>query len=329
MVRSNNGYNKGLLTFIAAIALALGGCASQLPQQNQISESTASRALPAAPPEGLANIYLLRSSQLSGSATNVTAYVDEPSEANKAGSLRVGQYVYFPIRAEAATVYVTQTLNGTTSISVNPSENESIFLYTRLTTFSGPELTQIDPAVGRQMLFEQGYSLGNLENQEMLAQRQRNRPGQLTSAIAEHSESLDAAAMPELDTLVINDNSGAVLSPYTSDGVTAEWVNQSINARMGSAVGSAMGAEVGRRAASNVPFVGSFLGSQAGASVGRQFAIDMDLVRSTSDKSFNNLNDMARYLVVHYGQNANFAEVVQATEAVFPGFQQSVQRQLR
>ncbi|MCH8498398.1 MAG: hypothetical protein LAT63_07960 [Marinobacter sp.] len=135
----------------------------------------------------------------------------------------------------------------------------------------------------------------------------------------------------EIQTRVIAGNGGNFMSPYTSDGVTAEWVNRAINVSMasttGAAVGGAAGAYAGNRLLSNVPFggmLGGIAGAQAGQAVGREMAIDRDLVRRTSDLSFVTLEDMATYLVLHYGTNANFSQVINAAEKIYPGLRQAV-----
>ncbi|HAD45012.1 MAG TPA: carboxyl-terminal protease-like protein, partial [Alcanivorax sp.] len=126
------------------------------------------------------------------------------------------------------------------------------------------------------------------------------------------------------------------LSPYTSDGVTAEWVNKAINAKMGSAAGSAVGAAAGayagRKALESVPggsligsFFGGMAGSKAGQNVGRDAAIQAsggwDYIRETSDLSFRSLNDMARWMTTVHGQKSNFQEVLNATLQVYPELQ--------
>jgi len=137
-------------------------------------------------------------------------------------------------------------------------------------------------------------------------------------------------------TLVIEGNGGEYMSPYTSDGVTAEWVNRAINADMGASAGSAVGAAAGSyaadRVASSVPFgsmIGGMVGSRAGQAAGREMAIDRTLLRESSDQSFASLQDMAGYLVSRYGNNGNFAEVVNATDQVYPGFRDAVARAVR
>jgi hypothetical protein len=144
------------------------------------------------------------------------------------------------------------------------------------------------------------------------------------------------AQAPAANTLVIANNSGTYLSPYTSDGVTAEWVNKAINAKMGSSVGSAVGAAAGayagRKALESVPggsllgsLFGGMAGSKAGKNVGRDAAIEAsggwDYIRQTSDLSFRSVDDMARWMTTVHGQKSNFQEVINATLQVYPELQ--------
>lgn len=132
---------------------------------------------------------------------------------------------------------------------------------------------------------------------------------------------------------VINNNSGEYLSPYTSDGVTAEWVNQAINAGIGAQVGVVAGAATGSAVAgsavagaisdnfASVALV-SMAGAAIGEAIGRQAAIEAsggwDHIRATSDISFNSLENMARYLRLKQGNDENFKEVFKATLLVYP-----------
>ncbi|WP_133491086.1 hypothetical protein [Alcanivorax sp. 24] len=152
----------------------------------------------------------------------------------------------------------------------------------------------------------------------------------------------ETAAPVNIADLVISDNSGPYLSPYTSDGVTAEWVNKAINTKMGeatgSAVGAAAGAYAGRKLMENVPgggFFGSFLGGMAGSksgkAVGRDAAIKAsggwEYIRATSDQSFHSVGDMARWLVNTHGGSANFKDVIDAASHVYPDLQPALARQ--
>lgn len=131
-----------------------------------------------------------------------------------------------------------------------------------------------------------------------------------------------------LAALLIPDNSGEYMNPWTSDGVLAEWVDKAINAKMGSAVGSAAGAYAASKALDNVPFVGGFLGSKVGKKMGHSAAISasggMDYIRQTSDQSFRSLEDMARYLKAVHGTNSNFQDAIKAADAIYPGLMQSL-----
>ncbi|RBW49230.1 hypothetical protein DS878_14030 [Marinobacter sp. F3R11] len=139
------------------------------------------------------------------------------------------------------------------------------------------------------------------------------------------------AAAEARRSLVIRNNSGQFMSPYTSDRVTAEWVNKALNANIGATAGSAAGAVAGAYAANkaleSVPFgslLGGMVGSSVGKRVGRSTAIESiggwDYLRSTSDMSFRTLADMAQYLKAEYGSAPNFGDVVKATSQVYPEF---------
>lgn len=130
--------------------------------------------------------------------------------------------------------------------------------------------------------------------------------------------------------LVRTDNLGKYLSPYTSDDVLAEWVNNAINANIGATVGSgvgaAAGAYLGDKALEQVPFIGSFIGGAVGAEIGkatgREAAISAsggwELIRETSDRSFDDIESMARYLKAKYGHTENFADAIAATAQIYP-----------
>lgn len=133
-----------------------------------------------------------------------------------------------------------------------------------------------------------------------------------------------------LEQLVRKDNQGKYMSPYTSDDVLAEWVDLAINANIGSTAGSTIGAAAGAYAAEKaleqVPFVGSFIGgmvgSEIGETVGRQSAISAsggwEKIRGTSDRSFDDLQSMVRYLKAKYGSTGNFADAMEATGQIYP-----------
>ncbi|MGF2686800.1 ankyrin repeat domain-containing protein [Marinobacter sp. DUT-3] len=185
--------------------------------------------------------------------------------------------------------------------------------------------------------------LGQLieKNSVTFAQSQRRRAIRLERILAlmesrDFDETLIAREYPPIDDNrlelasknIIPDNSGKFLSPYTSDGVTAEWVNQAINAGIGAQIGSTTGAatagsiarELGESFA--VVAVVSMAGSAIGEAIGRSAAIETsggwEHIRATSDMSFNSLADMARYLRLKHGNDENFDEVFTATKQVYP-----------
>lgn len=178
-------------------------------------------------------------------------------------------------------------------------------------------------------------------NSVVFAQSQRRRAIRLERILAlmesrDFDETLIAREYPPIDDNrlelasknIIPDNSGKFLSPYTSDGVTAEWVNQAINAGIGAQIGTTAGAaaagsiakELGESFA--VVAVVSMAGSAIGEAIGRSAAIEASggwaHIRATSDMSFNSLDDMRRYLRLKHGSDENFADVFSATVQVYP-----------
>ena len=154
------------------------------------------------------------------------------------------------------------------------------------------------------------------------------------------AEQQAAIQQQQIDALALKDNSGKFLSPYTSDGVTAEWVNKTINVSMGKATGSAVGGVAGAYAANkvleNVPFggmLGGFLGSKAGKAVGGNTALEAsggwDFIRSSSDISFNSMSDMAQWLATTHRNKSNFVDVIKAADKIYPGLQTAVANSAR
>lgn len=120
----------------------------------------------------------------------------------------------------------------------------------------------------------------------------------------------------------IEDNSGNFMSPYTSDGVLAEWVDKSVNAKMGEQLGGVIGAAAGRELAENIPFIGGWLGQAAGEAIGREVALEAaggeEFIRDTSDISFNSLADLSVYLYVTYSSNQHYADALEAAMSIYP-----------
>lgn len=125
----------------------------------------------------------------------------------------------------------------------------------------------------------------------------------------------------------IEDNSGQYMLPFTSDGVLAEWVNNSVNAKLGSQVGGAVGAYAGQKLAENIPFVGSWLGQMAGETLGREVALEAaggeEVIRETSDLSFNSLDQLAVYMYVNHSSSEHYAAALEAVMEIYPSLKQS------
>ena len=124
----------------------------------------------------------------------------------------------------------------------------------------------------------------------------------------------------------IPDNSGKYMAPYTSDGVVAEWVDKAVKAKMGSAVGGAIGAYAGQQALKNIPFIGGMLGQKMGESMGREIAIKSaggwELIKKSSDISFNTVDELSVWMFAKYSSNEHYAEVLAATMEIYPEMKQ-------
>lgn len=124
----------------------------------------------------------------------------------------------------------------------------------------------------------------------------------------------------------IEGNSGAFMSPYTSDEVLAEWVDNAIKAKAGAAIGSSVGQAAGQYAAeealSGLGIFGSLIGKAVGSRVGRDQALKaaggMEFIRDSSDLSFDNWEDLVVFMYVNYSQNEDYPDVLAATTTIYP-----------
>lgn len=120
----------------------------------------------------------------------------------------------------------------------------------------------------------------------------------------------------------IEGNTGKYMSPYTSDGVVAEWVDKAMKAKMGAQVGGMIGAYAGQKAMEQIPFVGGFLGQKAGEAVGREVAVKAsggwEYIKSTSDLSFNSIQELSVWMYATHGTNEHYAEVLSAIQEIYP-----------
>ncbi|MFK5892129.1 MAG: hypothetical protein QM504_02790 [Pseudomonadota bacterium] len=127
-------------------------------------------------------------------------------------------------------------------------------------------------------------------------------------------------------------NSGKFMSPYTEDEVLAEWVDKAVNAKAGAQIGAAVGAYAGAKALEMVPFFGGMMGKYAGEAIGRQIAITasggMEYITSTSDLSFNSLDDMSVYLYVKFSTHDHYQDALSATMEIYPELKQVYQAAL-
>lgn len=118
-------------------------------------------------------------------------------------------------------------------------------------------------------------------------------------------------------------NGGKFMSPFTSDGVTAEWVTKSMKVKASGEIGGAVGQIAADQLLSNIPFAGLFAG-KATKALARSAALNAiggeEFLKSTSDQSFNSLEEMAAYMYAFHTSHPEYAQIVAATGAIYPEF---------
>jgi hypothetical protein len=121
----------------------------------------------------------------------------------------------------------------------------------------------------------------------------------------------------------IEGSSGKYMSPFTSDGVTAEWVTKSMKVEASGKIGQAAGTIAAEHLLSNVPFAGMFAGD-ASKKLARAMALKgiggEEFLKSSSDLSFDSLDDMAKYMYAFHSSHEEYAKIVKATIAIYPDF---------
>ena len=119
----------------------------------------------------------------------------------------------------------------------------------------------------------------------------------------------------------LTNQTGAFFLPYTSKGELTGWASKALHAQIGAAVGEKAGEEAGKALVSRVPF-GGLLGGAArskGKELGAVAAVGgPEFIKSSSDLSFNTLEDYAVYLHVKHANHAEFSKALATAIAIYP-----------
>lgn len=122
----------------------------------------------------------------------------------------------------------------------------------------------------------------------------------------------------------IEGTTGKYMSPFTSDGVTAGWVTKSMQVQATGDIAGAAGSIAAEQLLSNIPFAGMFAGDAA-KKVARAAALKSiggeEFLKSSTDQSFDSVEDMAAYMYAYHSSHAEYAKIVKATIAIYPEFQ--------
>ena len=120
------------------------------------------------------------------------------------------------------------------------------------------------------------------------------------------------------------------MSPYTQDDVLAPWVDKAIKVKLASQGGAMVGSYAAQKALSQIPFIGGMLGDSAGGAVGRSIALKAiggeEFLKSTSDISFNSLDDLAVYMYAKNSSHPAYKDALSSTMEIYPALKQSYTR---
>lgn len=169
-----------------------------------------------------------------------------------------------------------------------------------------------------------------------------NAQAEAQAAAAAQAAAFSPVGLPPAAALVsptpVAGNGGQFMSPYTAAGQQAAWVAKTQGSAAG-AVGAMAGNYVGDKVAEQataklatmvpVPGLGMLAGRAAKAATtaaakgAAQAAVGGGeaFIKSSSDVSFNSLQDLAIYLYVNHSSRPDYAAALAATAAVYPQFQ--------
>ncbi|MCX5660489.1 MAG: hypothetical protein NTW19_12310 [Planctomycetota bacterium] len=131
----------------------------------------------------------------------------------------------------------------------------------------------------------------------------------------------------------ISGNTGKYMSPYKANGTPTPWVDKAILAKLAGNVGKEAGKKGGEMALNQVPIAGGLLGGMAGKETGRQIAVaaagGWDFINSSSDLSFNSLDDLAVYLYAKHSSDAKYRDAIESTEGIYPDLTDRFEKAIR
>jgi len=156
--------------------------------------------------------------------------------------------------------------------------------------------------------------------------------GQVDQLMAKYEDVQMMLASGELQ-LDVNepreDAEGKYIFPYSSIGLITEWAEKSLNAQAGAEVGAMAGDKAVGALASKVPFGGLAGGLMKGKAkeLAAVTAIGgWDFIRSTSDISFDALEDYSLYMHVNFNGGPDYENALSASMAIYPELEKSHQR---
>ncbi|NNF67664.1 MAG: hypothetical protein HKM98_09160 [Gammaproteobacteria bacterium] len=117
------------------------------------------------------------------------------------------------------------------------------------------------------------------------------------------------------------DADGKYVAPYLVDGELTAWAEKALQASIGSAAGKEAGGKAAGMLAQKVPF-GGLMGKKVKDKAGAQGAVvaagGWEFIRSSSDQSFDKVDDIAVYMHVTHADSAGYSEALSAAFDIYP-----------
>jgi hypothetical protein len=124
-------------------------------------------------------------------------------------------------------------------------------------------------------------------------------------------------------------NTGKFYFPFNQDGYLTAWADKALNAQVGAEAGALVADQATGALASRVPFGGLVGGALKGKAkeTGAVMAVGgWDFIESSSDTSFNSLNDMSVYMHVQFYGDSDYEQALAAATSLYPKLERGHER---
>lgn len=332
---------------IVTLMLFLTGCSTPPPRPNIPLADTAhdQQAKNFKPKTKLSNIYFHQSDYLEKFFVSSVCL-----DGRDVGKISSGDFMQLEVPPGQHVVDVftenivhPESNSCTENVELTMEEGGNYFL-TSANLFNGNCIRKIDEATGklevskrRLILIPKGVRNAIASSADKTSKGFCTQPISSSSVmfVAPHPPSF---ASPEklVAPRPIQGNVGKFMSPFTAAGQIAPWAQPSSGGKdngsdMAANIGGAAGQQLANKALDFIPFgLGGMVGKVAGESAGRSVTSkniepelpSMEVVKGSSDISFNSANELAVYLYAKHSSHGQYSKVLALAEKVYPELEQ-------